>query len=217
VTGISSWSEYEWSTFLKDWNEEFLREIDLAQVDRAELVEVYSEFARPLETGWLGEKAATCDQIASVEARLSITFPLDYVAFLRVSNGWVAPGFGSYSRMIDPIEEVELYSRKSPDALQVFIEGGELYFLSGKVEGNRSTDFLNRTVALCEQGQSTVILFDPDAAARSFWLAEFHDRSRAFASFTDLVLYERQFCKESFSQVLASFKFSPRHPNIPRS
>jgi len=41
-----------------------------------------------LETGWLGAPGATPADLADVEARLGVTLPPSYRAFLQTSNGW---------------------------------------------------------------------------------------------------------------------------------
>jgi hypothetical protein len=47
-----------------------------------------------LETGWLGAPGATPADLADVEARLGVTLPPSYRAFLQTSNGWGPLSFG---------------------------------------------------------------------------------------------------------------------------
>src|SRR5260221_1890546 len=95
--------ESQWQEVLAAWNSEFLSL--LGNVRREELFGTYSHLKSRFERRWLGEKAATAEEIQLVESRLAITIPSDYASFLRVSNGWTAPGFESYDHMISPVAE----------------------------------------------------------------------------------------------------------------
>ncbi|HVS05567.1 MAG TPA: HEAT repeat domain-containing protein [Candidatus Dormibacteraeota bacterium] len=53
--------------------------------DREMAVELPDE---ALETGWLGARGASPAELADVEARLGVTLPPSYRAFLQTSNGW---------------------------------------------------------------------------------------------------------------------------------
>lgn len=204
LAGITSFDVEEWHAFLQEWNRDFLSEVKQSRVDLKRLTEVYSELRLPLERGWLGEAPATTDLISLTESRLGVLFPSDYRAFLTVSNGWVGPGFGSIY-MVSPVQLVDLYAKRHPDLIQIFLDESQFFYRSGKVEESKDPEFLRGTIALCDQSTGKVLLFDPDSAAQAFWIADFHDRARVFASFTDLILFERTVCQESFSQVLASF------------
>ena len=203
MTGISTYRAQDWRLFLQEWNDEFLRAI--AGIKRHELLEVYANLKGPVESRWLGGQPASPAAVEDAQRRLAIGFPADYIDFLTVSNGWVAPGFESYEYMISPVEGVDFYSNQNAELLGVFREEPTLFFKSGDVEESTSTEFLSRTIGLCKQTRSIVLLFDPEATALKFWRADFHDRARVFATFTDLVLFERERCRTSFSEILDMF------------
>jgi len=80
---------YEWKEFLSGWSKEIIESKGFAEflaVDGADYPGSYTD--EVLESGWLGYPGATEEQINAAEARLGITLPPDYRAFLQVTNGW---------------------------------------------------------------------------------------------------------------------------------
>ena len=71
-------TEFDWSTFLKRWSEEWLQDRRYRDQTPPEVV------AR----GWLGYPGATEEEIAAAEQRLETTLPPSYRTFLSITNGW---------------------------------------------------------------------------------------------------------------------------------
>jgi SMI1 / KNR4 family (SUKH-1) len=72
-------SSFDWERFLTRWSQEIIDSIGNDQQDLPPAVR---------KSGWLGYPGATKQQIAHAEARLGITLPPSYKAFLKVTNGW---------------------------------------------------------------------------------------------------------------------------------
>lgn len=73
---------FDWRHFLTGWSWDLLA-----------LEEVrHSVPADVIASGWLGYAGATEAELARIEARLGVTLPPSYRAFLAVSNGWRQAG-----------------------------------------------------------------------------------------------------------------------------
>lgn len=94
---------FDWQKFLNDWSRAILA---------SPHVEYYDLPAEAIAAGWLGFDGATEEQIAAAEARLSVTLPPSYRAFLKVSNGW--RNTGTFINRILPVEEI-YWLRDTPD------------------------------------------------------------------------------------------------------
>ena len=71
----------DWRPFLETWSREL--------VEAGAYPGVPAEVA---ESGWLGFRGATDEQLNRVEARLGVGLPPSYREFLTVSNGWRQTG-----------------------------------------------------------------------------------------------------------------------------
>jgi len=113
-------STADWESWLAQWNRELLEHLDLTH---------YNAFIEPditpeiVATGWLGYPGATDDQITRLEARLSLTLPPSYRAFLTVSNGFRQPGV-IVPRLL-PLEEVDWFRVRNQDTIDSWVTGLE--------------------------------------------------------------------------------------------
>lgn len=64
------------------------------------------------KTGWIGYEPATESMIASTEKRLGVTFPEDYIAFLKITNG--LPPVNSIEAGFLPVSRVDYTKNIAP-------------------------------------------------------------------------------------------------------
>jgi hypothetical protein len=118
-------SSFDWESFLKQWSQKILESIDHHQEKLPPEV---------IESAWLGYPGATEAEIARAEARLGITLPPSYRAFLKVSNGWrqTTP----FINKLWSIKEIEWFNVRHSDWIHTLIEK----------TGHPSTDSLNASI-----------------------------------------------------------------------
>ncbi|HYC31872.1 MAG TPA: SMI1/KNR4 family protein [Gemmatimonadales bacterium] len=104
-------THFDWSGWLRTWNEMLLGPVDPEQPD------TWGEdlTAAVVQSGWLGSPGATEEQVAALEARLGTSLPPSYRSFLRTSNGFLQPNV-LVPRLL-PIDEVDWFRAGHQDVI----------------------------------------------------------------------------------------------------
>lgn len=136
----------DWQKFLSKWSHDVIRYkgyADNHHITGAMLAE-----------RWLGYEPASEAEIEALEARLKVTLPPSYKAFLRVSNGWLI----SRPRLFG-CDQVDWHIKLDPDN----IEGWSIGF--GKNLDELDDDFLERdlgaTLQISEADGTEYYLLNP--------------------------------------------------------
>jgi hypothetical protein len=136
-------------------------------------------------SGWLGYPPATGEQLAQAEARLGVTLPPSYRAFLATSNGWRLTG-----HFIDRLwsaQEITWFRDRNQEWIDNWLEGArsqggpdpipdDEYFVYG--DDQRSVSFREEywgaSLQISEEGDGAVYLLNPRAVtADGEWEAWF--------------------------------------------
>ncbi|MGO8672925.1 MAG: SMI1/KNR4 family protein [Capsulimonadaceae bacterium] len=141
-----------WPSFLQEFNARFL------ESDH----EIWTE-PKP---AYLGHPGASEEQIAAAEARLGVTLPPSYRAFLMQSNGWAEMG-ASYPgelRSVDTIDRPRADDFRACGLdemdLDQLRESGDF---NGRIAGGKSAqDILMNSIQISEWGDACVLLLSPD-------------------------------------------------------
>jgi hypothetical protein len=147
--------EFDWRSFLKRWKQEVLSSPDAARLDLPPEI---------TKTGWLGYPGASDEQIAAAEARLAVTLPPSYKAFLKETNGWRETG-GSTGRLL-AVEEIDWFQLKHPEWIDVWMSGwmaGGLDIALDEdkpVQGEVDYRHLDQTLAISEVGDESIMLLN---------------------------------------------------------
>jgi hypothetical protein len=88
--------------------------------DREKAVDLPDEF---LETGWLGTRGATTDELASLERRLGLSLPPSYRSFLATTNGWGPTSF-AVQRLL-AADEVVRFADAEPEWVRAWEDNEE--------------------------------------------------------------------------------------------
>ena len=182
-------ADLDWHTWLREWNRELLDRFDVehpnAFVDPAVTREVVA-------SGWLGAPGATADQLAALEARLGVTLPPSYRAFLQASNGFLQPGV-IVPRLL-PCEEVDWYRNAHQQEIDIWLSA------AGQGEDADAFErYLPATLQVSaeERVGSAVYLLNPkvvDAAGEweAFYFADWVPGADRYPSFRALMEAERR-------------------------
>jgi hypothetical protein len=102
------------------WIDLLERIADKILADRDKAVDLPDEF---LETGWLGTRGATPDELASLEQRIGLNLPPSYRSFLATTNGWGPTSF-AVARLLSA-DEVMRFSDGEPEIVRIWEDGEE--------------------------------------------------------------------------------------------
>jgi hypothetical protein len=105
---------------------------------------------------------ATAEQIAAVEARLSLRLSPSLCSFYEVTNGWPSMGRTIYG--IRPVERLDSMERAEPDLFDVLRDDapvGAARRAAGTYEYEHTTRVV-RSVVLSLGGDSAYLVLDPD-------------------------------------------------------
>lgn len=170
----------DWPKLLRALNDELLDEAQ-GESDFCLPPDVYE---RVLAERWLGRPGATEAELGAAEARLGVTLPPDYRAFLAASNGWWGcMMFPNGLAQLLPVEDVrwgrDATSRSVAWVAKNFgdqVEGVDLLrdaLVIGEGDGNEFTFLVpgGSPWAVCNWEHETGIALFPSFAAlmRSFW------------------------------------------------
>ncbi len=164
--------DFDWNSFLHQWSVTVLQSASLAANVPPQVV----------ASRWLGYPGATEAEIMQAEARLEVTLPLSYRAFLGVSNGWHSTG--SFLHMLWPLEKVERFSKRHQPWIDVYVEGrkglppvtDEEYLVYGEdqAEGLFRPEYLQTALEISARESDGVFLLNPQiVTAKGEWEAWF--------------------------------------------
>ena len=192
---------YEWKDFLTHWSTEIISSESFAEFLEVHSTDYPGSYTDDvLESGWLGYPGATDEQIATAEARLGITLPPDYRAFLQVTNGWryashFIPCLWSteeikWLRDVDEYGLIDAWSGPHMlDTIKIMEERGE--------EVPSDFKYLASTLRISdiETGGTAVLLLNPEVASPvGEWEGWFHadwvPGARVYPSFWELMQAE---------------------------
>ena len=185
--------EFEWRPFLDRWSREALA------VDPR--TPGYSG-AVPAADGWLGAPGATEAQLQALEARLGVTLPPSYRAFLQVSNGW-----GRTTPFIDRLwssEEVDWFAVRNQDWVDVWTDAsaGETlpsipdaaYLRYGQDQDTTllREEYLQTALEISDTGDAAIYLLNPQIVTpagewEAWFFASWLPGARRYPSFWDLM------------------------------
>ena len=76
------------------------------------------------QSTWLGNSPATDEEISDAQTRLQITFPPDYIEFLKTTNGF-HPSSGSCPTFL-PVYQIDFYRNIEPDDVELWNSQDEI-------------------------------------------------------------------------------------------
>jgi SMI1 / KNR4 family (SUKH-1) len=164
-------SIFDWESFLKRWSQETVEAIASDQNKLPPSV---------IKSGWLGYPGATEQQIAEAEARLNITLPPSYKAFLKVTNGWrqTTP----FINKVWSAQKIEWFSVKNQKWIDAFLEksghlpaessnssssppsiSDEEYFVYGEKQdcSKLRCEYLQTALEISKRGEGAIYLLNP--------------------------------------------------------
>jgi cell wall assembly regulator SMI1 len=180
----STTSQPDWQTFMSKFSAAMLAD--------PEFNEEFGEHTTPEQhaAGWLGFRGADETQIAATEARLGITLPPSYRAFLKVSNGWsvIAP----FVYRLYPVEEIDYLHKVDPQHVSAFLEG----YTTGRTELSAHDaaygDELQHAIAISEYGDAQLLLNplrrDEQGEMEAWFFASWVPGEQRYGSFGDLMV-----------------------------
>ncbi|GAA3247639.1 SMI1/KNR4 family protein [Dactylosporangium siamense] len=170
----------QWRAYLAGYSADFLRVAD------PERLEGLGEERRA--GGWLGFAGAGEDALAAVEARLGVTLPPGYRAFLAASDGWLEPG--PFVWTMRTTADVGWLRDLEPDMCAV---------------GDEDDELMARALLVSADADACYWLLDPSDVdgdgewAAHVWASWYPGLGDRYDSFADLVAAER----ESFEELNA--------------
>lgn len=142
----------DWQKFLGKWSHDVIRYRAYEDYDH-----ITEEM---IDRKWLGYEPASEAEIEALEARLKVTLPPSYKAFLRVSNGWLI----SHPRLFG-CDEVDWHIKLDPDN----IDGWSIGF--GKNLDELDDDIIERdlgaTLQISEARGTEYYLLNPQRLYKS--------------------------------------------------
>lgn len=186
----------QWIELLRDWGSDILKDPNRVRSLPKSLAD--------RESGWIGYPPASQSDILKATSRLGAELPPSYMDFLMATNGW--PAAGPFTDVILPVQEIERFSRKSPEWLEswrlgVSYVGGlapvsdEDYSVYGEDQNPLliRDEYLDDAVQISE-GDIAVYLLNPKVVFKDgeweAWVFEAETGARRFRSFWDLMLAE---------------------------
>ena len=91
-----------------------------------------------VQEGWLGGAGASAAELEKVEARLGVTLPPSYRAFLQASNGWGPTSF-AIDRLLTAAEIVR-FAESEPDWVEIWKDSEESTGLRSALQVSTVTD-----------------------------------------------------------------------------
>src|SRR5215217_7845376 len=188
-------TEYNWPEFLRGWSQELL---ESPAIRRALPDEV-------LATGWLGFPGATPAELAAAEARLGVTLPPSYRAFLATSNGWRATG--PFIPRVWSTAEIDWFAARNADWIAAYVDAGAgdeepaIPDAQYRVYEPNQAPFrladLPATLEISATGDQAVYLLNPQVVAaggewEAWFFANWKPGADRYRSFWDLLQAQRE-------------------------
>ncbi len=165
-------THFNWSEFLKQWSQEILEDGQDQQLQNLD---------KDQQEQWLGYPGATEEQILAVEARLGITLPPSYRAFLKASNGWKETT--PFIKHLWSVDKIAWFAETHPEWFQQWLERydnspssdingtasqstitDEEYFVYGEEQDCRQirVNYLETALEISEVNDAALYLLNPD-------------------------------------------------------
>jgi len=178
--------QFEWEPFLKQWSQAILAAPDFDSADLPPEV---------IESGWLGLPGATDDQIRAAEARLGVSLPPSYCAFLKVTNGWRFTG--GFARQLLPVEEIDWLRVQYREWIKVWTQPWDVTGWPGALAaplepGEPDYRHLPDTLAISEAGDGAIFLLNPKVVTpagewEAWFFADWVPGADDYVSFWDML------------------------------
>ena len=185
---------------LDDWRESIASEI--AKYDRATVEELFPDLAPFLSDDYREKPGAVESDIRAIQLRLGLALPEDYLAFVKLTDEWPAPGLvGSESRFLSA-RKIGLYRDLYPTSYQIWMQGeksiryNEQICVYGphQLPERFCRRHLNSCIAITTQDSGACYVLNPNVVTSNSceaWLLDFHlPGAMRFPSFFALIEYE---------------------------
>lgn len=163
--------EVGWKPFLLQWSQEVLALVRSGKEPTAMESEV-------LRSQYQGFPGATDREIAAAEARLGVTLPPSYKAFLKASNGWRQIAMDADDGKMFPVEQIDWFREKYPESIRnwtlstpasiLFPVPDDKYFVYGPEQDpvNMRNEYLKDALCISEQIDAAVYLLNPKVVTK---------------------------------------------------
>ena len=191
---------HDWKRLLTAWNK---------LVFSCEL----EDFIEPdvADKRWLGNTPATDAEIAVLESRLGLTLPPSYRAFLQFSNGWNGTEETPEVPILLPTNEVDRFSKLSPDALESWqigivnrISPEDYRTMASMPDQLFPMEFLENSIQIAEPVDNVYVLLIPDMIREQefeVWsIAAWFNGPLPYPSFWQFMQKEYQDCVDNYSE-----------------
>ena len=111
-------AEHYASELLADWRASIIS--CLAKYDTSRIVELRPDLLSFLGTNDLLAGGADDAAIRSAEARLNVDLPDDYIAFIRLVNGWPAAALVPFGNRFLMVEDIDFYKKLYPEQFAIW-------------------------------------------------------------------------------------------------
>lgn len=190
--------EFDWNTFLKDWQAEVLPLLEQLQPDFCGTRDVEA-----LEKDRLCFTGASDEQIKQLEQRIGVKLPPSYVSFLKASNGWLQIGMDAESGKLWSTKEVQWFIDQDSEWVEAWEEdmfpiADSEYFVYGEEQDPCSmrNEYLRTALAISESIDAAVYLLNPNViSTEGEWEAWFFANAlpgvNRYRSFREMMEAER--------------------------
>lgn len=202
-------TSFNWSEFLTQWSQDILESTQ----NQSQGSQAQGSQERQ-EASWLGYAGATEEQILAAEARLGITLPPSYRAFLKASNGWQETT--PFIKRLWSVDKITWFAANHPDWLRQWIKryhdnlsinangassqsplSDEDYFIYGDDQDCRHiiVNYLETALEISEVNDAAIYLLNPDVITEdgeweAWFLADWLPGADRYPSFRELMQAE---------------------------
>ncbi|MBE9066068.1 SMI1/KNR4 family protein [Leptolyngbya cf. ectocarpi LEGE 11479] len=195
---------FNWSEFLTQWSQDILESTQDKSPGEQE----------PQQAPWLGYAGATEEQISAAEARLGMTLPPSYRAFLKTSNGWQETT--PFIKHLWSVDKITRFAANHPAWLRQWIKryydnsssdtngasspstlSDEDYFVYGDDQDCRHIrmNYLETALEISEVNDNAIYLLNPDVTTEdgeweAWFLADWLPGADRYPSFRELMQAE---------------------------
>jgi hypothetical protein len=192
-------NEFEWMTFLTEYNGELLSYEQVIEALPCELI----------KTRWLGYVGASENEVDATERRLGTHLPPSYRAFLKASNGWRFPSVSIFDLL--PATKVVWFRERNQDWIDAYVApSAELppisdkdYFVYGAKQDcvKFRVEYLQTALQVSDEGDSAVVLLNPKVITpegewEAWFFANWLPGAVRYRSFADWLTDERKTCRK---------------------
>lgn len=187
-------NETEWKSFLTEYSRELLTNEKIRNRLRPEVV----------ESGWLGYKPATEEEIVAAEARLGVRFPPSDRAFLHVTDGWRY--MNTFVHRMWPTPGIAWFRQRNQEWIDAYVEPAkddprlpdDKYLVYGKAQDVSAIrpEYLPKALEISDTGDEAIILLNPEIVTpegewEAWFFANWLPGASRYRSFAELMQQER--------------------------